>query len=106
MQVPGYTSLSEELIILCLRHALNDFLKLYLFNDKNFIYKNQKKIITKSKPKRIMKNTKEIVLYDNSVAKSYRNSEFFKILLVGSLSFVAWKGILLGGQQMVTYGSK
>ena len=38
-----------------------------------------------------MKNTKEKVLYDKSVAKSYRNeicsyknSEFFKILLVGS----------------------
>ena len=46
-----------------------------------------------------MKNTKEKVSYDKSVAKSYRNSEFFKNLLVGSLSFAAWKGILLGGQQ-------
>ena len=36
-----------------------------------------------------------------SVAKSYRNSEFFKILLVDSLSFAAWKGILLGGQHFL-----
>ena len=53
-----------------------------------------------------MKNTKEKVLYDKSVAKSYRNSEFFKILLMGSLSSTAWKGILLGGQQMMTHGVK
>ena len=60
-----------------------------------------------------MKNTEENVLYDKSVAKSYRNEicsyinlEFFKILLVGSLSFAAWKGILLGGQQMETHGAK
>ena len=52
-----------------------------------------------------MKNTKEKVAYGNSVANSYRKSKFFKNLsLVGSLSFVAWKGILLGGQQDFNWG--
>ena len=38
---------------------------------------------------------------------SYRNLTTFKTLFSeGSLSIAAWKGILLGSQQMATHGAK